>query len=205
LLAYRNSRLIQIGSGGDTPPVNRGFRMNVRSTRWVRVDLDQRTTYRFSIILKRLIDCLAEMHQSRYDLSSNGWRVMSVIGRFGPLAAVEVAKYVSLEADKITRTVDVLVKQGFVLRRHDKVDRRRVSLSLSSKGKKVHDEIEHVRYALEYEFLSVLDDGELAMLYKILDKLEPQAREIFTPKDAWKAIFEKHRANPQIEHALSKK
>ena len=40
----------------------------------------------------------------------------------------------------------------------------------------------------------------LAMLLRV-----PQAREIFTPKDAWKVIFEKHRANPQIEHALLKK
>jgi hypothetical protein len=81
-----------------------------------------------------------------------------------------------------------------VLRRHDKVDRRRVSISLSVKGKRVHREIEHVRYALEYEFLSVLDDDELSLLYTIIDKLEPQAREIFTPKGAWKRIFEKHRA-----------
>jgi DNA-binding MarR family transcriptional regulator len=176
--------------------------MNVRSTRWVRVNLDQRVTYRFSIILKRLVDCLAEMHQFKYGLSKNGWRVMSVIGRFAPLAAVELANYVSLEPDKITRTVDALVKQGLVLRRHDKVDRRRVSISLSVKGKRVHQEIEYVRYALEYEFLSVLDDNELSSLYTIIDKLEPQARKIFTPKGAWKKIFEKHRANLPIDAVL---
>ena len=176
--------------------------MNVRSTRWVRVNLDQRVTYRFSIILRRLVDCLAEMHQTKYGLSKNGWRVMSVIGRFAPLAAVEVANYVSLEPDKITRTVDALVKQGLVLRRHDKVDRRRVSISLSVKGKRVHQEIEHVRYALEYEFLSVLNDDELSSLYKIIDKLEPQAREIFSPKDAWKKMFEKHRANLPVDATL---
>jgi DNA-binding MarR family transcriptional regulator len=176
--------------------------MNVRSTRWVRVKLDQRVTYRFSIILRRLVDCLAEMHQTKYGLSTNGWRVMSVIGRFAPLAAVDVANYVSLEPDKITRTVDALVKQGLVLRRHDKVDRRRVSITLSVKGKRVHEEIERVRHALEYEFLSVLDDDELSSLYTIIDKLEPQARAIFTPKGAWKQIFEKHRANLPIDATL---
>jgi DNA-binding MarR family transcriptional regulator len=142
------------------------------------------------------------MHQSKHRLSSNGWRVMSVIGRYAPLAAVELANYVSLEPDKITRTVDALVKQGLVLRRHDKIDRRRVSITLSVKGKRVHEEIERVRYALEYEFLSVLDDNELASLYTIIDKLEPQAREIFTPKGAWKKIFEKHRAKLPIDAGL---
>jgi DNA-binding MarR family transcriptional regulator len=172
--------------------------MNIRITRRIRLDLDQRTSYRFSIILKRLIDCLAEMNQAKYGLSSNGWRVMSVIGRFAPLAAVEVGNFVSLEPDKVTRTIDALVKRGYVLRRNDKVDRRRISLSLSAKGKRVQEDIEHVRHALEYEFLSVLDDAELAMLYTILDKLEPQAKKIFTPKGAWSKILEKHSANPEI-------
>jgi hypothetical protein len=55
--------------------------MNVRVSRIVKVDLKQRTTYRFSLILKRLVDCLAEMHQSKFGITINGWKVMSVVGR----------------------------------------------------------------------------------------------------------------------------
>jgi DNA-binding MarR family transcriptional regulator len=169
--------------------------MNVRVSRIVKVDLKQRTTYRFSLILKRLVDCLAEMHQTKFGITINGWKVMSVVGRFAPLAAVEVGQFVSLEPDRVTRTVDVLVKQGIVARRQDKQDRRRISLSLTAKGKRIQEQIERVRYALEYEFLSVLDDTELETLYRILDKLEPQAKSIFTSGGAWERIVNKYDAD----------
>jgi DNA-binding MarR family transcriptional regulator len=169
--------------------------MNVRVSRIVKVDLKQRTTYRFSLILKRLVDCLAEMHQTKFGITINGWKVMSVVGRFAPLAAVEVGQFVSLEPDRVTRTVDVLVKQGIVARRQDKQDRRRISLSLTAKGKRIQEQIERVRYALEYEFLSVLDDTELETLYRILDKLEPQAKSIFTADGAWERIVNKYDAD----------
>jgi DNA-binding MarR family transcriptional regulator len=169
--------------------------MNVRVSRIVKVDLKQRTTYRFSLILKRLVDCLAEMHQTKFGITINGWKVMSVVGRFAPLAAVEVGQFVSLEPDRVTRTVDVLVKQRIVARRQDKQDRRRISLSLTVKGKRIQEQIERVRYALEYEFLSVLDDAELETLYRILDKLEPQAKSIFTSDGAWQRIVDKYDAD----------
>jgi DNA-binding MarR family transcriptional regulator len=169
--------------------------MNVRVSRIVKVDLKQRTTYRFSLILKRLVDCLAEMHQTKFGITINGWKVMSVVGRFAPLAAVEVGQFVSLEPDRVTRTVDVLVRQGIVARRQDKQDRRRISLSLTAKGKRIQEQIERVRYALEYEFLSVLDDTELETLYRILDKLEPQAKSIFTSDGAWQRIVNKYDAD----------
>jgi DNA-binding MarR family transcriptional regulator len=169
--------------------------MNVRVSRIVKVDLKQRTTYRFSLILKRLVDCLAEMHQTKFGITINGWKVMSVVGRFAPLAAVEVGQFVSLEPDRVTRTVDVLVKQGIVARRQDKQDRRRISLSLTAKGKRIQEQIERVRYALEYEFLSVLDDTELETLFRILDKLEPQAKSIFTSDGAWERIVNKYDAD----------
>ena len=169
--------------------------MNVRVSRIVKVDLKQRTTYRFSLILKRLVDCLAEMHQTKFGITINGWKVMSVVGRFAPLAAVEVGQFVSLEPDRVTRTVDVLVKQGIVARRQDKQDRRRISLSLTAKGKRIQEQIERVRYVLEYEFLSVLDDTELETLYRILDKLEPQAKSIFTSDGAWQRIVNKYDAD----------
>jgi DNA-binding MarR family transcriptional regulator len=169
--------------------------MNVRVSRIVKVDLKQRTTYRFSLILKRLVDCLAEMHQTKFGITINGWKVMSVVGRFAPLAAVEVGQFVSLEPDRVTRTVDVLVKQGIVARRQDKQDRRRISLSLTAKGKRIQKQIERVRYALEYEFLSVLDDTELETLYRVLDKLEPQAKSIFTSHGAWQRIVNKYDAD----------
>ena len=65
------------------------------------------------------------------------------------------------------------------MRRPDANDRRRISLSLSSKGKQVYCEIDKVRVSLEYEFLGVLTPSKLTAFYDVMDKLDEKANELF--------------------------
>jgi DNA-binding MarR family transcriptional regulator len=154
--------------------------------------LDRRTSYRFSIIARRQTRCLAEMHSARFGLSVNGWKLLSVIEYFGPLSATEAGAHTSLEPAKVTRGIDMLAEQGLVLRREDAADRRRTILSLSAKGRRIHDRIEQVSRALERELLSVLTSAEREMLYLVLDKLERRSSDIFDADDAWRAIVHGH-------------
>jgi DNA-binding MarR family transcriptional regulator len=131
------------------------------------------------------------MYSEKFGLTVSTWKVLGVVGRFGPLSATETGTRTNLEPDKVTRAVDALARQGFVARRQDPGDRRRVVLSLTAKGKRVHESVSKVRDALEHEFLSVLAPVEMAALYSILDKLENRAMEIFTDKKAWRAIVER--------------
>ena len=155
----------------------------------IRLKLNERTAYRFLHLAGQIMRCLAEMYSPRYGLTIAKWKVLSVIGACGPLSATELGRCTSLEPDKVTRTVDDLVKRNLVLRRQDPADRRRVILTLSPKGKGVNDSIEQVRRAIEVEFVGVLNDDELKVLYAILDKLDERAAEIFTGKDAWLQIM----------------
>ena len=150
--------------------------------------LDRRTSYRFSIIARRQTRCLAEMHSATFGLSVNGWKLLSVIEYFGLLSATEAGAHTSLEPAKVTRGIDTLAEQGLVVRREDGADRRRTILSLSAKGKRIHDKIEQVSRALEGELLSVLTPAEREMLYLVLDKLERRSSEIFDVNHAWREI-----------------
>jgi DNA-binding MarR family transcriptional regulator len=153
--------------------------------------LDHRTTYRFSMIAALHARAFSTVYSRKYRLNVNTWKVLSVVGRFGPMSANSTGGHSSLEPDKVTRAVDALVKQGLVLRRQDPPDRRRVVLSLSVKGRRVHDELSQLRDAMEYEFLSVLSSDEIATLYRIIDKLETQAVKLFTNKEVWHEVIER--------------
>jgi DNA-binding MarR family transcriptional regulator len=166
----------------------------MRKQRGARLDasqlsLDQRTSYRFSIIARRQTRCLAEMHAATFGLSVNGWKLLSVIEYFGPLSASEAGAHTSLEPAKVTRGIDALAQQRLVLRREDPADRRRTILTLSAKGRRLHDKVEQVSRALERELLSVLTPSERTMLYRTLDKLERRSSEIFARSEAWRNIF----------------
>ena len=129
------------------------------------------------------------MHAATFGLSVNGWKLLSVIEYFGPLSASEAGAHTSLEPAKVTRGIDALAQKRLVLRREDPADRRRTILTLSEKGRRLHDKVEQVSRALERELLSVLTPSERSMLYRTLDKLERRSSEIFARSDAWRNIF----------------
>lgn len=149
-----------------------------------------RIAYQFSLMSSLQTRALADMYTRKFGLSVNCWWVMAVIGRLPGGSASNVVGHTTLEADKVTRAVDVLVARGLVRRRQDDEDRRRVVLSLSAKGQKVFEEIEGVRQGLEGALLSVLGARERDAFCAALDKLEQRSKDIFSERHGWKQILE---------------
>jgi DNA-binding MarR family transcriptional regulator len=148
-----------------------------------------RTTYRFSILAARQTRCLSEMYAQIFDLSASQWKVLPIIGYYGPMSAKDVGARTSLEPEKVTRAVDQLVNRGLVTRRSDPKDRRRVVLSLAANGKQVFEESEQIRGIIEDRFLDALQPKERVAFHRILDKLEDQAMVMFDGKQAWRRII----------------
>ena len=168
-------------------------RRRTREVRGIRLDQQQWVAYRLSILNGYNVRGLAAMYNKRFRITVAQWRVLTVIGRHAPASATTVAKNTSLEPDKVTRAVDSLVRLGLVNRRSDSRDLRFVVLTLSAKGKRVNREIEMVRNAMELEFVGSLSLRETKTLYRLLDKLQIRAAQMFKKPNAWREILAKHR------------
>jgi len=73
------------------------------------------------------------------------------------------------------------------MRRNQKSpDKRRVSLTLTAKGKRAHREFEAMRRTIEAEFLGALDAWEREALYRLLDKLQQRASVMFRRQAGWR-------------------
>ena len=151
--------------------------------------LDERTTYRFSILASRQTRCLSAMYLQKFGLSVSQWKVLPILGYHGPMSAKEVGERTSLEPEKVTRAVDQLVTRGFVTRRSDSRDRRRVILSLAAKGTQVFKESEQLRGIIEAKFLDALQLKERALFHRLLDKLERRAAIMFDGRHSWRKII----------------
>ena len=148
-----------------------------------------RTTYRFSILAAQQTRCLSEMYAQIYGLSVSQWKILPIIGYYGPMSSKEVGERTSLEPEKVTRAVNQLVRRGLVTRQSDANDRRKVVLSLAAKGNDVFKESEKRRGLIEEKFLGALQPGERKALHQIFDKLEVRAAEMFEGKQAWRRIL----------------
>jgi len=152
------------------------------------LDLEHRPAYRFSILAALSTRAMSGMLAERFRITVAGWKALSMIGAFGPISSGSVARRSSMDPDKVTRAVDQLVDKGLVARKVDPEDRRRVVLTLTARGKRAFTEIDGMRRQVDVEFLSVLSESERRNLFAALDKLELQARRIFTGRDAWRGL-----------------
>lgn len=157
-----------------------------RNTGKVRhVPLEDRVIYRFFLIAKRFDQALVGMHSKTLGISVNNSKILRVIAFSGPLSATELGTRTSLDPDKITRAIDTLVDRSYVIRKEDETDRRKVVLTLSAKGRRVHDKIEMVVSGMEAELLSALTAEERRVLGSSLDKLEQHTSLMFGRREGW--------------------
>jgi DNA-binding MarR family transcriptional regulator len=151
----------------------------------IRFDLQERSTYRFWLLVTQMQKCLAQFYVARIGRPANGWKIMMVVGRRARVSAAEAGQLTDLEPDKVTRIVDRLVAQGLMIRTQESADRRRVRLSLTTVGRRVYHQLDDVRRAIEIDFLGALAPRERATLYRLLDKLQARAAAMFSGQRPW--------------------
>jgi DNA-binding MarR family transcriptional regulator len=145
----------------------------------IRLDLEERSFYRFSILATQINRSVTRAYVKKYGPPANAWKILAVLNKFKTQSASDLKHHTTLEMDKITRIVDHLVERGFVLRKQDQLDRRRVVISLSALGRRATKYLEETIATMEREFLSALDATERQRLYDLLERLKSRADQIF--------------------------
>ena len=141
--------------------------------------LERFLPYRLSVLMLRISNAIARSYERRFRLGVPEWRVMAVLGRFGPLSANGVAEKTQMDKVRVSRAVARLVAAGRVSRRTDRMDRRRAILALTSAGEAIHREIVPHAERVEARLLAGLDEAERATLDRLIAKLEARAQTPF--------------------------
>jgi len=141
--------------------------------------LERFLPYRLSVLMLRISNAIARSYERRFRLSVPEWRVMAVLGRFGPLSAVGVGEKTQMDKVRVSRAVSRLVAAGRVSRRTDRRDRRRSILALTASGRAIHREIVPHAKRVEARLLAGLSEFERAALDRLLFKLEARAETPF--------------------------
>ena len=137
--------------------------------------LERFLPYRLSVLMLRISNAIARSYERRFNLSVPEWRVMAVLGRFGPLSANGVAEKTQMDKVRVSRAVARLVRAGRVRQRVDRLDRRRSVLALTPAGEAIHREIVPHARRVEARLLAGLTPAERAALDHLIGKLEARA------------------------------
>ena len=81
--------------------------------------------------LSSQLDRLDEAAAAQYGLSRTDMRALDILGREGPLAPTDLAHRVGFTTGGITTVIDRLERAGYVVRRPDGSDRRRLLIEVT--------------------------------------------------------------------------
>jgi DNA-binding MarR family transcriptional regulator len=127
------------------------------------------------VLTNRVSNAIARVYAKRFGLSIAEWRLVAVLGRFGPLSANEVGERTAMDKVRVSRAVQRLVERGLVERTTDAADRRRSVLVLSAEGSAVRAEIAPLALDIERRLLAPLSPADRADLDRLLGVLEGSA------------------------------
>lgn len=99
----------------------------------------------------------------------------------GPVTISDIAAALHLERSTTSRLIGEAEDDGLVTRGSLPSDGRRVSVTLTPLGCEVVDFVQSLRVAYLDHACSVFDDGELAVLGQLLDRLAASMSDSFAP------------------------
>jgi DNA-binding MarR family transcriptional regulator len=142
------------------------------------IDLERFLPYRLAVLANTFSRVLAPLYEEKYGLTVAEWRLMTILARFGPLSANGVCARAEMDKVRVSRAVARAMSNGLIDRRVDRADRRRSILTLTAKGRSIHDEIVPRALEREAEILGALDDDEASALFKLIGRLQGQANAV---------------------------
>lgn len=119
-----------------------------------------------------LIGPVADLFQV-HGLSGKQYNALRSIRRGGGGGATvnEIRQQMTDPRADVTRLIDRLVRDGFVVRKHDGEDRRIVRVTLSERGKKLLRDIDEPLLTIHRSQFRQFKKGELASLKELLRRI----------------------------------
>lgn len=152
------------------------------STEAPLLDLERFLPYRLSLLANTVSRVLARLYDQEHGLTVAEWRLIAILARFGPLSANDVCDRSAMDKVRVSRAVSRATGAGLVDRQIDSQDRRRSVLSLTPRGRAIHDHVVPLALDRQEQVLAGLSEAEREQLSALLDKLLANATRI-APKE----------------------
>ena len=125
------------------------------------------------VCIKRKI--LSLFLEKGYNLTFEQWTVLNVLYEEPGIIQSEIAVKTYKDKTNITRILDVLSKNGYIIRDRTGNDRRSSSIYLTESGKNIFDDLIPSIRSINEEFKKGISDEELKVFTNVLEKIYKNA------------------------------
>jgi len=140
--------------------------------------LDEVLTYRISMLELLLSRAVGAVYSDSFGLNTHQWRVLAAVAVWGPIEAVQVSRWATVDKAAVSRAVRALIGKGLLQRSlHDR-DGRRITLELSPAGKRTFKAVVHQIRVIQDRLFKDYERQKVRDFFSILRALEGRLREM---------------------------
>jgi DNA-binding MarR family transcriptional regulator len=110
-------------------------------------------------------------YSRNFGVNVTDWRIMSLLAIEPGIPASRICHVIGFDKGPVSRTLAMLQKRGLVTIRTDPNDGRSHSISLTAKGRNVHDKVIVAALERERKLLSCLKESEREVLIDLLRRI----------------------------------
>ena len=135
------------------------------------LDLNRYVPAFITFIANKLSNSATAFYQANFGVNVTEWRMMSLLAIEPGIPASRICHVIGYDKGPVSRTLAALQKRGLVAIRTDPNDGRSHSISLTAKGRTVHDKVIIAALERERRLLSCLDKREQEVLIDLLRRI----------------------------------
>jgi len=120
-------------SGGGAPAAKRRRRS--------ALPMDSSVLFKLVRVVNLTVRPFSDSIGKAHHLSLNEWRVLLVLANHPGVAASEVTALTGLDKMSVSRALAALARRGWVVRKVDAADKRRMLLRLSAEGERLYERV----------------------------------------------------------------
>ena len=140
-----------------------------------QLQLDAYLPYRLSVASNAVSGLIARAYQDRFGLSIPQWRLVCVLAEDGELTQGQIVARTVMDKVTVSRAAQGLLKRRLVARSDHHADGRSHVLALTREGSSLYAEIAPMALAYEAALISGLSPDEVALLKRLLTRLQSAA------------------------------
>ena len=108
---------------------------------------------------------------AQYNITFSQYQHLRQLWQMDGLAQVELSRRIGIETASSTAVIDQLEKLGFIRRKRDPVDRRRILVTLTAAGRALERPLDRCAIAVNMRARGGLSKAEVASLFGLVRKI----------------------------------
>jgi DNA-binding MarR family transcriptional regulator len=136
------------------------------------LDLNSHIATKVAVFANRLSRSASRFYRAKYGIGVVEWRLTMFIGFVQETCANRICRETDLDKGAVSRGLNVLARMGIVSVSEDGADSRRNRVSLTAKGRALHDQIVPVALERQRELVARLTDDEVAVFVDLVDRMQ---------------------------------